>query len=78
MRLNGVVETCSGTELTFDYRLDCLGSGKTVCHCGQECCSGYLGVKPKVTRYNYYSFVCYFNKLFTWTVAVADIAAARI
>jgi len=52
MRLaDALVEICSGTELTFDYRLDCLGSSKMVCHCGAECCSGYLGVKPKVNTF---------------------------
>ena len=47
-RRTKLVEICSGTELTFNYRLDCLGNSKTACHCGAECCSGYLGVKPKV------------------------------
>lgn len=36
------------TELTFNYNLDCLGNGRTSCHCGAENCSGFLGVKPKV------------------------------
>lgn len=44
---------CPGTELTFNYRLDCLGNSKTVCHCGAECCSGFLGIKPKVNTYCY-------------------------
>ncbi|TRY57703.1 hypothetical protein DNTS_025920 [Danionella cerebrum] len=34
-------------ELTFNYNLDCLGNGRTSCHCGSENCSGFLGVKPK-------------------------------
>lgn len=38
----------SDTELTFNYNLDCLGNGRTSCHCGAENCSGFLGVKPKV------------------------------
>lgn len=40
---------CSGTELTFNYNLECLGNGKTVCKCGASNCSGFLGVRPKVT-----------------------------
>ncbi|XP_066570497.1 histone-lysine N-methyltransferase NSD3 isoform X2 [Amia ocellicauda] len=35
------------TELTFNYNLDCLGNGRTSCHCGAENCSGFLGVRPK-------------------------------
>lgn len=37
-----------GTELTFNYNLECLGNGKTVCKCGAPNCSGFLGVRPKV------------------------------
>lgn len=37
-----------GMELTFNYNLDCLGNGRTECHCGAENCSGFLGVRPKV------------------------------
>uniref|UniRef100_A0A8C9WFM8 Histone-lysine N-methyltransferase, H3 lysine-36 specific n=1 Tax=Scleropages formosus TaxID=113540 RepID=A0A8C9WFM8_SCLFO len=36
-----------GTELTFNYNLECLGNGKTVCKCGAPNCSGFLGVRPK-------------------------------
>ncbi|XP_064465828.1 histone-lysine N-methyltransferase NSD2-like [Ornithodoros turicata] len=35
-----------GTELTFNYNLDCRGSERTRCHCGASNCSGYLGVRP--------------------------------
>ncbi|XP_039625171.1 histone-lysine N-methyltransferase NSD3 isoform X2 [Polypterus senegalus] len=35
------------TELTFNYNLDCLGNGRTTCHCGADNCSGFLGVRPK-------------------------------
>lgn len=38
-----------GMELTFNYNLDCLGNGRTECHCGAENCSGFLGVRPKVS-----------------------------
>uniref|UniRef100_A0AAV2MJP4 ATP synthase peripheral stalk subunit OSCP, mitochondrial n=1 Tax=Knipowitschia caucasica TaxID=637954 RepID=A0AAV2MJP4_KNICA len=34
-------------ELTFNYNLECLGNGKTVCKCGAPNCSGFLGVRPK-------------------------------
>ncbi|XP_038651346.1 histone-lysine N-methyltransferase NSD2-like [Scyliorhinus canicula] len=36
-----------GSELTFNYHLECLGTGKTICKCGAPNCSGYLGVPPK-------------------------------
>lgn len=36
-------------ELTFNYNLDCLGNGRTECHCGADNCSGFLGVRPKVS-----------------------------
>ncbi|KAJ6652956.1 hypothetical protein lerEdw1_010266 [Lerista edwardsae] len=37
----------AGMELTFNYNLDCLGNGRTECHCGANNCSGFLGVRPK-------------------------------
>lgn len=37
----------SGTELTFDYQLDCLGNEKKRCLCGADNCSGFIGEKPK-------------------------------
>uniref|UniRef100_A0A671RPR7 Histone-lysine N-methyltransferase, H3 lysine-36 specific n=1 Tax=Sinocyclocheilus anshuiensis TaxID=1608454 RepID=A0A671RPR7_9TELE len=37
----------TGVELTFNYNLECLGNGKTVCKCGAPNCSGFLGVRPK-------------------------------
>lgn len=37
-----------GTELTFNYNLDCLGNEKTICRCGAPNCSGFLGDRPKV------------------------------
>lgn len=42
------VSYVSGMELTFNYNLDCLGNGRTECHCGADNCSGFLGVRPKV------------------------------
>ncbi|KAK2115238.1 hypothetical protein P7K49_005864 [Saguinus oedipus] len=38
-----------GTELTFNYNLDCLGNEKTVCRCGASNCSGFLGDRPKTS-----------------------------
>ena len=38
-----------GSELTFNYNLECLGNEKTVCNCGAPNCSGFLGVRPKVS-----------------------------
>lgn len=40
----------SGTELTFNYNLDCLGNEKTVCKCGAPNCSGFLGDRPKASN----------------------------
>ncbi|XP_076470902.1 histone-lysine N-methyltransferase NSD2-like [Babylonia areolata] len=37
----------AGSELTFNYNLECLGNEKTKCCCGSENCSGFLGVRPK-------------------------------
>lgn len=37
----------TGVEFTFNYNLECLGNGKTVCKCGAPNCSGFLGVRPK-------------------------------
>ncbi|XP_064631567.1 histone-lysine N-methyltransferase NSD2-like [Lineus longissimus] len=46
----GLFATCdisAGSELTFNYNLDCLGNDKKVCCCGATRCSGFLGVPPK-------------------------------
>ncbi|XP_054611427.1 uncharacterized protein nsd1b isoform X2 [Dunckerocampus dactyliophorus] len=45
--LFALVDVPAGTELTFNYNLECLGNGKTVCKCGASNCSGFLGVRPK-------------------------------
>lgn len=37
----------AGSELTFNYNLECLGNDKTACCCGAPNCSGFLGVRPK-------------------------------
>uniref|UniRef100_A0A803SZN1 Histone-lysine N-methyltransferase NSD3 n=1 Tax=Anolis carolinensis TaxID=28377 RepID=A0A803SZN1_ANOCA len=45
--LFAVCDIPAGMELTFNYNLDCLGNGRTECHCGADNCSGFLGVRPK-------------------------------
>ncbi|KAJ8286320.1 hypothetical protein GJAV_G00037110 [Gymnothorax javanicus] len=45
--LFAICDIKAGTELTFNYNLDCLGNGRTTCRCGEENCSGFLGVQPK-------------------------------
>ncbi|XP_030628225.1 histone-lysine N-methyltransferase NSD2 [Chanos chanos] len=45
--LFAVCDIAAGTELTFNYNLDCLGNEKTVCRCGAPNCSGFLGDRPK-------------------------------
>uniref|UniRef100_A0A8C6UZU2 Nuclear receptor binding SET domain protein 2 n=1 Tax=Neogobius melanostomus TaxID=47308 RepID=A0A8C6UZU2_9GOBI len=45
--LFAVCDIPTGTELTFNYNLDCLGNDKTVCRCGAPNCSGFLGDRPK-------------------------------
>uniref|UniRef100_A0A4W5NXJ8 Nuclear receptor binding SET domain protein 1b n=1 Tax=Hucho hucho TaxID=62062 RepID=A0A4W5NXJ8_9TELE len=42
-----LIDVPAGTELTFNYNLECLGNGKTVCKCEAPNCSGFLGVRPK-------------------------------
>ncbi|KAK6622259.1 hypothetical protein RUM44_002066 [Polyplax serrata] len=37
----------AGTELTFNYNLDCVGNEKKACHCAADNCSGFIGVKAK-------------------------------
>lgn len=33
----------SGTELTFNYNLDCRGNERTKCECGSPQCMGFIG-----------------------------------
>ncbi|XP_041828591.1 histone-lysine N-methyltransferase NSD2 isoform X2 [Melanotaenia boesemani] len=47
--LFAVCDIPAGTELTFNYNLDCLGNEKTICRCGAPNCSGFLGDRPKVS-----------------------------
>uniref|UniRef100_A0A3Q2Q2A5 Nuclear receptor binding SET domain protein 3 n=1 Tax=Fundulus heteroclitus TaxID=8078 RepID=A0A3Q2Q2A5_FUNHE len=36
----------AGSELTFNYKLHCVGNRRMSCHCGSDNCSGFLGVQP--------------------------------
>lgn len=45
--LFAIADVPAGSELTFNYNLECLGNEKTKCVCGSENCSGFLGVRPK-------------------------------
>ncbi|RWS26986.1 histone-lysine N-methyltransferase NSD2-like protein [Leptotrombidium deliense] len=36
----------AGSELTFNYNLDCRGNEKMKCCCGSKNCSGFIGVRP--------------------------------
>lgn len=49
LSMNSSLSCGLGMELTFNYNLDCLGNGRTECHCGADNCSGFLGVRPKVS-----------------------------
>lgn len=42
-----IIDIPAESELTFDYRLECLGNEKMKCFCGADNCSGFLGEKPK-------------------------------
>ncbi|XP_044304209.1 histone-lysine N-methyltransferase NSD2 isoform X1 [Varanus komodoensis] len=50
--LFAVCDIPAGTELTFNYNLDCLGNEKTACKCGAANCSGFLGDRPKNSSSN--------------------------
>lgn len=43
--LFAIKDITAGTELTFDYHLDCVGDVKSKCFCGTPTCVGYLGGK---------------------------------
>jgi histone-lysine N-methyltransferase NSD2 len=44
--LFAVCDIPEGSELTFNYNLDCRGNEKTRCGCGAKNCSGFIGVRP--------------------------------
>lgn len=37
----------AGTELTFNYNLECRGNERITCACGSRNCSGYIGLRPR-------------------------------
>ena len=43
------MQLISDTALTFNYNYECRGDEKTICRCGAPNCSGFLGVRPKVS-----------------------------
>ena len=43
--LFAIKDISAGTELTFDYHLDCFGDVKSKCYCGASTCVGFLGGK---------------------------------
>ncbi|XP_064809171.1 histone-lysine N-methyltransferase NSD2 isoform X2 [Oncorhynchus masou masou] len=49
--LFAVCDIPAGTELTFNYNLDCLGNEKMACRCGASNCSGFLGDRPKTSGF---------------------------
>lgn len=40
----------AGSELTFNYNLDCRGNEKMECRCNSENCSGYIGLPVKSAK----------------------------
>mgnify|MGYP002649519379 CR=1 FL=1 len=38
---------CAGSELTFNYNLDCRGNERTKCKCESTLCSGFIGDRPR-------------------------------
>jgi histone-lysine N-methyltransferase NSD1 len=46
-------DIAAGTELTFDYQFERLGSGKQKCLCGTKSCRGYLGMHTPFVRYSW-------------------------
>lgn len=42
----------TGTELTFNYNLHCVGNRRAACNCGSDNCSGFLGVQPTVRKWS--------------------------
>lgn len=44
--LFAICDIAAGSELTFNYNLDCRGNEKMQCRCNSENCSGYIGLPP--------------------------------
>lgn len=45
--LFAICDIDAGTELTFNYNLDCRGNELLKCRCNSENCSGFIGIPPK-------------------------------
>lgn len=45
--LFAICDIPAGTELTFNYNLDCRGNEKMQCRCNSENCSGFIGLPVK-------------------------------
>jgi len=45
--LFAICDIPAGSELTFNYNLDCRGNEKMQCRCNSENCSGYIGLPVK-------------------------------
>lgn len=48
--LFAICDIPAGSELTFNYNLDCRGNEKMQCRCRSENCSGYIGLPVKNVR----------------------------
>uniref|UniRef100_A0A6G1SFA6 Putative histone-lysine N-methyltransferase NSD2 n=1 Tax=Aceria tosichella TaxID=561515 RepID=A0A6G1SFA6_9ACAR len=48
--LFAICDIPAGTELTFNYNLDCRGNEKMQCRCNSENCSGYIGLPVKSNK----------------------------
>ena len=46
--LFAIDDISAGSELTFNYNLECVGTDKKKCQCGAPNCSGFIGTKVKV------------------------------
>jgi histone-lysine N-methyltransferase NSD2 len=57
--LFALVDIPAGTELTFNYNLECVGTDKKPCMCGASNCSGFIGVK--VNKVNHYVFLLFYR-----------------
>ena len=54
--LFAIEDVTEGSELTFNYNLQCVGTEKKRCCCGAPNCSGFIGVK--VQKVNIGNLVC--------------------
>lgn len=50
--LFAICDIPAGSELTFNYNLDCRGNEKMKCRCNSDNCSGYIGLPVKNAKKN--------------------------